>query len=929
MGIWKGLVFAGLASAAVSKHVPPKDPLAKCPGYKASNVKTSTIGLTADLTLAGAACNAYGQDLKDLTLEVTYEDDNRVHVKIQDKANQVFQVPESIFARPKKTSRASSNNLKFAYKQNPFSFTVSRARTGEVIFDSSAASLVFESQYLRLRTNLPQDPYLYGLGEHSDPLRLQTTDYIRTFWNQDAYGTPNNANLYGTHPFYVEQRSTGAHGVLLLNSNGMDVVIDKDASGKQYLEYNTIGGVLDFYFIAGPTPTQVSQQYGQLVGFPALQPYWGLGFHQCRYGYQDAFEVAEVVQNYSISNIPLETMWTDIDYMDRRRVFSLDPERFPLEKMQGLVSHLHAHDQHYVVMVDPAVAWQDYAPAKRGVEDNVFLRRANGSEWVGVVWPGVAVFPDWFHPNATSYWNNQFKTFFDPKTGVDIDALWIDMNEPSNFPCNFPCDDPYAAAVGYPPDAPPVRPNPRPLPGWPCAFQPPGTKCTGKRDEVLALPEAQSPSAETVTEDFEPLAASGSLRRSTTTSRGNQMGLPGRDLLYPKYAIHNKAAFEDSWNADKGGISNHTVNTDVLHSNGLAMYDTHNFYGHMMSTASRDAMVNRRPSVRPLIITRSTFVGAGAKVGHWLGDNISDWEHYRESIRAMLAFTSLFQFSMVGSDVCGFGGDTTEELCARWAALGAFSTFYRNHNGLDSIAQEFYRWPVVADSARKALDIRYRLMDYMYTAMERQSTDGTPALSPMFFHYPSDKNTWALELQYFYGPGLIVAPVSEQGSTSVDVYLPKDTFYDWYTHKKVEGAGKNVTLTGVAASHIPLFIRAGVILPLRVKSAYTTTELRRQNFEIVVPLDKNGHASGELYLDDGESLVQRGTSRITFTFRGGLLLFGGSFDFHAPLLKISRITVLGAPSFPFPFKRDGEEVPASQTFDVDVPLTGASSYKVY
>jgi alpha-glucosidase len=218
------------------------------------------------------------------------------------------------------TGDASRSALKFAYKADPFSFTVSRAETGEVLFDTSAASLVIESQYLRLRTKLPQNPNLYGLGEHSDPFRLNTTDYIRTLWPQDAYGIPNGANLYGHHPVYFEHRSTGTHGVFFLNSNGMDVMINNTAESGQYLEYNSLGGVLDFYFVSGPSPIQVSQQYAEIVGLPAMQPYWGLGFHQCRYGYQDVFDVAEAVYNYSQAGIPLETMWTDIDYMDRRRV---------------------------------------------------------------------------------------------------------------------------------------------------------------------------------------------------------------------------------------------------------------------------------------------------------------------------------------------------------------------------------------------------------------------------------------------------------------------------------------------------------------------------------------------------------------------------------------------------------------------------------
>jgi alpha-glucosidase len=114
-------------------------------------------------------------------------------------------------------------------------------------------------------------------------------------------------------------------------------------------------------------------------------------------------------------------MSIDIDYMDSYKVFTLGP-KFPLDSMRKFVDDLHAKDQHYIVMVDPAVAYQDYAAFNNGKNADIFLKH-DGSIYKGRVWPGVTAFPDWFHENTQGYWDNEFKTFFSASDGVDIDGL--------------------------------------------------------------------------------------------------------------------------------------------------------------------------------------------------------------------------------------------------------------------------------------------------------------------------------------------------------------------------------------------------------------------------------------------------------------------------------------------------------------------------
>jgi alpha-glucosidase len=191
-----------------------------------------------------------------------------------------------------------------------------------------------------------------------------------------------------------------------------------------------------------------------------------------------------------------------------------------------------------------AVAAQNYDAYNNGLEADIFLKKADGSVFKGKVWPGVTAFPDWFHSNTQQYWDKEFTHFFNAETGVDIDALWIDMNEPANF-CNYPCDNPEAQSKV---DTTNLQGIEYPLVG-------------SHEPEKAHREEGATPSSKQERPKRE-------IGRAQLEDReiGDKKGLPGRDLINPSYKIQNEL----------GSLSNRTAHTDLIHQGGWAEYDTHN-----------------------------------------------------------------------------------------------------------------------------------------------------------------------------------------------------------------------------------------------------------------------------------------------------------------------------------------------------------------
>ncbi|CAI9734927.1 lysosomal alpha-glucosidase-like [Octopus vulgaris] len=348
--------------------------------------------------------------------------------QIFDPENTRYEVPIDVH-KPAKLTDIANCDYVVSYVKRPFGLVVRRKSTKKVIFNSAvAAPLIFADQYLQIGTLL-STKYVYGLGEHRDSFLINVDWTSRGYWARDQSPRPNT-NLYGVHPFYLNMEDdNNAHGVFLLNSNAMQI----DFQPQPSVTYRTMGGVLDFYVFTGPTPNAVVQQYTELIGRPFMPPYWSLGFHLCRWGYNNSATMKAVIKRMRDSKIPYDVQWNDIDSMDKKLDWTYDHNLFA--DLPDIVKDLHAHGQHYIMIVDGAISSQQpkgtYPPYDNGLVDGVFIiDPEDGKPLVGRVWPGDTVFPDFLHPKAFSYW---YKVAADFHKQIPYDGIWADMNEPSNF----------------------------------------------------------------------------------------------------------------------------------------------------------------------------------------------------------------------------------------------------------------------------------------------------------------------------------------------------------------------------------------------------------------------------------------------------------------------------------------------------------------
>ena len=261
---------------------------------------------------------------------------------------------------------------------------------------------------------------------------------------------------------------------------------------------------------------------------------------------------------------------------------------------------------------------------------------------------------------------------------------------------------------------------------------------------------------------------------------------------------------------------------------------------------------------------------------------------------------AMFGVPMVGADICGFIDNTTEELCARWIQVGAFSPFSRDHNTVGAAPQELYRWDSVAEASRNALYLRYKLLPHLYTLMYSAHTEGKTVHNALWVHYPGDINTISADSQYMWGNSLLFTPVLDKGAVGVTGYFPKGLWYQLPVGSAPisplavidasEGGMSYYLDTPLDSTNI--HVKGGSIIPMQ-GGGMTTTLSKRSPYHLLVALDSNLRASGRLFLDDGVQLRLDSLSLIEYTFEANTLISRVLKRTYEPEAELGSITIRG------------------------------------
>ncbi|HTG17158.1 MAG TPA: glycoside hydrolase family 31 protein, partial [Blastocatellia bacterium] len=340
----------------------------------------------------------------------------------------------------------TTSELQVVVRRSPLLVEFRDAKTGKTI-NADARPMMFDSKgsTIAAAKKLGFEEHFYGLGEKASRLDKRRLHF--TNWNSDTPAYKEGTDpIYQSIPFYIGWQNGDAYGLFFDNSYRTH--FDFGQSTQEYAAFSADGGEMNYYFFLGPSIKKILGRYGELTGHMPLPPMWALGNQQSRWSYYPDTVAEEVVRQYRQHDLPLDVLYLDIHYMQGYRVFTWDTTRYANPK--SFTERLKQQGVKVVPIVDPGVKYQpppsgasssvaanpelapqdkSYYVYNQGREKDYFLKRKDGSLYIGKVWPGESVYVDFTLEAARRWWGDLHRAY----TDNGIAGIWNDMNEPSDF----------------------------------------------------------------------------------------------------------------------------------------------------------------------------------------------------------------------------------------------------------------------------------------------------------------------------------------------------------------------------------------------------------------------------------------------------------------------------------------------------------------
>lgn len=280
-------------------------------------------------------------------------------------------------------------------------------------------------EQLQFEYTLENEEKVYGLGENVRGINKRGWIY-KSCCADEPNHLEDRTSLYASHNFLVLDEGKEQFGVFF-DYPGI-ITFDVGYTHLNELKITLSEPDADVYVMTGESILDIVKQFRQLIGRSYIPPKWAFGYQQSRWGYMNEADIREVVKGHREKKIPLESIYMDIDYMERFKDFTVNQERFP--DFPEFVKEMKAQHIHLVPIIDAGVKVEEgYDVYEEGIEKGYFCKKENGEYFVAGVWPGKVHFPDVLNKEAREWFGNKYQVLLDQ----GIEGFWNDMNEPSIF----------------------------------------------------------------------------------------------------------------------------------------------------------------------------------------------------------------------------------------------------------------------------------------------------------------------------------------------------------------------------------------------------------------------------------------------------------------------------------------------------------------